>query len=58
MCIRDRSGSANDQEASGISASFTTGGMTIAGMINTVDNASFEAANDTEGYEINFSFAF
>jgi outer membrane protein OmpU len=52
------SGNANDQESSGISASFTTGGMTIAGMINTVDNASFEAANDTEGYEINFSFAF
>ena len=52
------SGSANDQEASGVSASFTTGGMTIAGMVNTVDNASFEAANDTEGYEINFSFAF
>ena len=49
---------ANDQEASGVSASFTSGGMTIAGMINTVDNASFEAANDTEGYEINFSFAF
>ena len=42
------SGSANDQEASGVSASFTTGGMTIAGMVNTVDNASFEAANDTE----------
>ena len=52
------SGSANDQEASGVSASFTTGGMTIAGMVNTVDNASLEAANDTEGYEINFSFAF
>jgi outer membrane protein OmpU len=49
---------ANDQEASGVSASFTSGGMTIGGMINTVDNASFEAANDTEGYEINFSFAF
>ena len=52
------SGSSNDQEASGVSASFTTGGMTIAGMVNTVDNASHEAANDTEGYEINFSFAF
>jgi outer membrane protein OmpU len=49
---------ANDQEASGVSASFTSGGMTVAGMINTVDNASFEADNDTEGYEINFSFAF
>jgi outer membrane protein OmpU len=52
------SGSSNDQEASGVSASFTTGGMTIAGMVNTVDNASHESGNDTEGYEINFSFAF
>ena len=52
------SGAANDQEASGVSASFTSGGMTVAGMINSVDNASNEANNDTSGYELNFSFAF
>ena len=46
------------QEASGISASFTSGGMTIAGMMNDVDNVAFDAANDTEGYELNLSFAF
>ena len=49
---------ADVQEASGISASFTSGGMTIAGMMNDVDNVGFDAANDTEGYELNLSFAF
>ena len=46
------------QEASGISASFTTGGMTIAGVMNDVDNVSGVDTNDTEGYELNLSFAF
>jgi len=49
---------ADVQEASGISASFTSGGMTIAGVMNDVDNVAFDAANDTEGYELNISFAF
>ena len=49
---------ADVQEATGISASFTTGGMTIAGVMNDVDNVGFAAANDTEGYELNLSFAF
>ena len=49
---------ADVQEASGISASFTSGGMTIAGVMNDVDNVAFDAANDTEGYELNLSFAF
>ena len=49
---------ADTQEATGISASFTTGGMTIAGVMNDVDNVAFDAANDTEGYELNLSFAF
>ena len=46
------------QEASGISASFTSGGMTIAGVMNDVDNVSGVSTNDTEGYELNLSFAF
>ena len=49
---------ADVQEASGISASFTSGGMTLAGAMNTVDNVAFDATNDTEGYELNLSFAF
>ena len=49
---------ADVQEATGISASFTSGGMTIAGVMNDVDNVAFDADNDTEGYELNLSFAF
>ena len=49
---------ADVQEASGISASFTSGGMTIAGVMNDVDNVAGVATNDTEGYELNLSFAF
>ena len=49
---------ADVQEATGISASFTSGGMTIAGVMNDVDNVAGVAANDTEGYELNLSFAF
>ena len=47
-----------DQEATGISASYTSGGVSIGGMINTVDNVAYDAADDTEGYEFNISFAF
>jgi outer membrane protein OmpU len=46
-----------DQEASGISASYTSGGITVAGMMNDVDGVS-HASSDAEGYELNFSFAF
>ena len=51
-------GTTGTQEASGISASFTSGGMTIAGMMNDVDNVAYVHTNDTEGYELNLSFAF
>ena len=51
-------GTTGTQEASGISASYTAGGMTIAGVMNDVDNVAGAAANDTEGYELNLSFAF
>ena len=47
-----------DQEATGISASYTSGGVSIGGMINQVDNVSHIDADDTEGYEFNISFAF
>ncbi len=51
-------GTTGTQEASGISASYTAGGMTIAGVMNDVDNVAGAAATDTEGYELNLSFAF
>jgi len=54
----DLASDADNQEASGISASYTSGGITIAGMMNDVDNVAFDSANDTEGYELNISFAF
>ena len=47
----------NDQEASGFSASYTSGGITIAGMMNSVDNVS-HSTKEAEGYELNISFAF
>ena len=54
----DKGDATIDQEASGISASYTSGGVTVAGMINDVDNVGFDDADDTEGYEFNISFAF
>ena len=52
--------SKSDQESTGISASYTMGGMTLAGAMNEVDNmnGSTTAANDVEGYEFTLSFAF
>ncbi len=47
-----------DQESTGISASFTSGGMTIAGSTNEVDNIAGAATRDAEGYEFTLSFAF
>ena len=56
--VSDNGNQTVDQEASGISASYTSGGVTVAGMINDVDNVGFDDADDTEGYEFNISFAF
>ena len=53
----DKEGAANDQESTGLSASFTSGGMTIAGAMNSTDNNA-NGATDVEGYEFNLSFAF
>ena len=52
------------QEATGISASYTMGSMTLAGFVNSVDNqgsAATGAGNTTSNndtFEINLSFAF
>jgi outer membrane protein OmpU len=48
----------SDQKSTGISASYTMGGMTLAGAMNEVDNIAGTAARDTEGYEFTLSFAF
>ena len=54
----DKASESEDQEATGISASYTSGGVSIGGMINEIDNVRFDDADDTEGYEFNISFAF
>jgi len=50
--------SIGDQESSAVSASYTMGGMTIAGIMNDMDNVKGVAATDREMYELNLSFAF
>ena len=50
--------STNDQESTGISASYTMGGMTLAGAMNETDNMRGVDASDFESYEFNLSFAF
>ncbi len=54
------SGASNntDQQSTGISASYTMGGMTLGGAMNEVDAMQGTATNDFEGYEFNLSFAF
>ena len=49
-----------DQESSGFAASYTMGGMTIGGAVNSTDNiaGSALAADDRDSYELNLSFAF
>ena len=55
----DSSATANsDQDSTGISASYTMGGMTLAGAMNEVDNMDGAATADHEGYEFNLKFAF
>mgnify|MGYP001166706650 CR=1 FL=1 len=47
-----------DQEASAISVSYVSGGMTIGASTHSVDNVGGTAATDNEGYELNITFAF
>ena len=52
--------SSSEQHDSGFSASYTMGGMTIAGHMNTSDNVggSSAASDDKESYEFALTFAF
>ena len=49
---------ANNQESTGMSISYTMSGVTIAASFNETANADNSAAEDNEGYEVNLSFAF
>ena len=50
--------SLEDQEASGISVSYVSGGMTIGASTHSVDNVAGVSATDNKGYEVNITFAF
>ena len=50
--------SLQDQDASAVSFSYVSGGMTIGGSMHAVDNVGGAAATDNEGYELNITFAF
>ena len=50
--------SKEDQDASAVSFSYVSGGMTISGSMNNVDNVGGTATTDNEGYELNVTFAF
>ena len=56
--LETESTSDQDQESTGISASFTTGGLTLAGSMNEVDNIAGTSTRDSEGYEVTLTFAF
>ena len=56
--LETESATDEDQESTGISASYTMGGMTLAGAMNETDNMEGTATQDFEGYEFTLSFAF
>ena len=52
--------STTDQESDGISASYTMGGITVAGAMNSTDNIAGDTNTtaDKDAYEMSISFAF
>ena len=56
--LETESSTDGDQESTGISASFTSGGLTLAGSMNEVENIAGTTTRDSEGYEVTLTFAF
>ena len=54
----DKASDSDVQEATAIGASYTSGGITIGGSMNSIDNVGFDASADRDGYEFNIAFAF
>ena len=50
--------SGDDQEAFGVSASYTMGSLTIGAAMNSVDNIANTATDDRSAYELGLTFAF
>ena len=48
----------SDQEATGISISYTMGSMTLSGNMNNVDNIAGTSTDDRSGYSMTLGFAF
>ena len=48
----------SDQEALGISISYTMGSMTLTANHNTIDNAAGDSTDDRSGYAMSVGFAF
>jgi len=56
--IQHENAASSDQEAMGISFSYTMGSMTLSGTHNSIDNVGGTAATDRSGYELGLAFAF
>ena len=56
--VEHENSSKEDQEASAVSFSYVSGGMTFSGSLANVDNVGGTAATDNTGYELNVTFAF
>ena len=50
--------SLSDEESSGVSASYTTGGITVGAVFNSTDSVAGTAGTDKEFKEISVAFAF
>ncbi len=48
----------SDQEATGVSVSYTMGSMTLSANMNSVDNIAGAATSDRSGYAMSLGFAF
>ena len=48
----------DDQEATGVSVSYTQGGITVSAAHSNIDNVAGSGTADNSGYEVNFAFAF
>jgi len=48
----------SDQEATGVSISYTMGSMTLSGNMNSVDNIAGTSTDDRSGYSMTLGFAF
>ena len=47
-----------DEEVTGFTASYTSGGMTLSGMMVEIDNQTFVSGTKEEAWELGLSFAF